>query len=410
MQRQPTILRNPASRPRAQAGFSFVELMVVMGIMAVLMGLAVGFLTSAGKSGKMAQARRSIQETAYRCINASMGSRSSFFTLREGTGEEEGALVLEAGVSRTVLTHQMEDLQFASGARSPDVEGQVVLKKHEGITGSGAYFRGGALVFGAEPIFAATDGLEIEAWVRPEPRGRDLTVVRGQAPGGEMVYELVLARDGDAPYYQVRFTLLLREADAISADLPALPLTVQTVKSAILGDGKTWTHVQARFDGEDVEIRVGGQIMALQNRARRVPGAKQLRKKRRRIAVPRSGVVQLSISAQSRGFQGMLDAVIVRGVFQSSDNRILLPDELMVYAPPLPLRVTYENGRLVGTGASDQVIWMGDKAHPNDLPLKFTFGRGGTVEYQYTNEPIPGAKKRPAGRRAPQGATGASDE
>jgi prepilin-type N-terminal cleavage/methylation domain-containing protein len=411
MHSQRAPLCSPDRRARAQAGFSFVELMLVMGIMAVLMGLAIGFLTSAGKSGKMAQARRLIQETAYRCINASMGSRSAFFTLREGVGEEEGALVIEAGVSRTILTHQMEDLQFASGARSPSIEGQVVLKKHEGITGSGAYFRGGALVFGAEPIFAATDGLEIEAWVRPEPRGRDLTVLRGQAPGGEMVYELVLARDGEAPYYQVRFTLMLRETDALSADLPALPLTVQTQKSAILGDGKTWNHVQARFDGEEVEIRVGGQIMDLQNRARRVPGATPPPKKRRRIAVPASGVVQLSISAQSRGFQGMMDAVIVRGVFQSSDNRHVLPDELMVHAPPLPLRVSYENGRLVGTGASDQVIWMGDRAHPTDLPLKFTFGRGGTVEYQYTNEPIPGTT-RPVGRTAPkgpQGARGGSD-
>jgi hypothetical protein len=198
----------------------------------------------------------------------------------------------------------------------------------------------------------------------------------------------------------------------MDVDLPALPLTVQTRESAILGDGKSWSHVQARFDGEDVEIRVGGQVMELQNRARRIPGANAERKKRRRIAVPQSGVVQLSISAQSRGFQGMMDSVIVRGVFQSSDNRHVLPDELMVYAPSLPMRVSYGNGRLIGTGSSDQVLWMGDRAHPTDLPLKFTFGRGGTVEYQYTNEAIPGERK-PVGRQAPkgpQGATGGGDE
>ena len=56
--------------------------------------------------------------------------------------------------------------------------------------------------------------------------------------------------------------------------------------------------------------------------------------------------------------------------------------------------------------------WLGATAyHPNDLPLKFTFGRGGTVEYRYTNEQIPGdRKKKPTGRTAPQGATGGSDE
>ena len=45
------------SRARSSRGFTFLELLVVMGAMAVLMGLTVGYLGSIGSATQLDQAR-----------------------------------------------------------------------------------------------------------------------------------------------------------------------------------------------------------------------------------------------------------------------------------------------------------------------------------------------------------------
>ena len=51
--------------------------------LAVLMGLAVGYISNIGKSTYIAQAKGMLQETAYQCKEASTGGRRATFSLRK---------------------------------------------------------------------------------------------------------------------------------------------------------------------------------------------------------------------------------------------------------------------------------------------------------------------------------------
>lgn len=387
----PSRVEDPVNAHRSRsAGFSFVEVLLVMAMMSVIMGLAVGYLTGMGRVGKMAVARRQLEEVSRQVQNSSMGNKSSFLQFTDGRDEEAGQIVMEAGVSRGVLTMQFESLETASGGRSPSVEGRVKLARHQGRTGNGALFEGGALVFGAEPAFAMTDGLEIEAWVQPRAEGQVLTIVRGSDLQDEMLYRLSLKRDDEGVAYRVHFEVKVREENDTSGVAP-LPLQAETRETPVLADGRTWTHILARWDSEGVQLTVGGIDQPLRSGSRRRRrGGDDAGEVRKRMAVPQGGAAGVSISSATRQpFYGVMDSVVIRGVFRSADARFVFPDGLLLMRPSLPLRVEYANGRLVGTGSSDVILWFRDEAHDNDLPLKFTFGRNGTLSAVYTDEKIP---------------------
>ena len=105
------------SRARSSRGFTFLELLVVMGAMAVLMGLTVGYLGSIGSATQLDQARGILVETFRRCQTASVGgSRRAVATLAMRT-TEQGARVLRvsASIAQPVVTHQFEELDAISG-------------------------------------------------------------------------------------------------------------------------------------------------------------------------------------------------------------------------------------------------------------------------------------------------------
>lgn len=391
--REPTTTP-PTTRARTrQRGFSFIELLVVMGAMAVLMAVAVGYIGNLGKTSEVAQAAALIKETVFRAINASMGTQRAFVIIREDTDPEyPDSLILEAGLAGTVLTHQFETLDYASDGRAGDPQGKITLEKDGGYTGSGAHFEGGALIFPAQSQFAMTEGLEWEAWLRPEGGAAAMTVLKGM--GTEPVYEIALVRDGSAPSFDVRVRLNLEEADGDARTAAAgLPKVWTTTGAPIAADGRTWSHVAVMFDGRDVRVFVGGAEVPFRAEGRRAAGAVG---PRMRINVPDNGVVKLYLGGDSRSYRGMMDSVVLRGVFRSAENTHRLPDRLELVSPALPVRIEYANGRLSGTSAQRLDLWFRDLAHPNDLPLRISLGRAGSVESTWTDEhmPQPASKKK----------------
>ncbi len=354
-----------------------MELLVVMGAMAILMGLAVGYLTNIGKGSQIAQARRLIVETARRCVNASMGNQRAFFVLRPAT--EDSDMRLEAGIARTVLTHQFEELTFASGARTPFVEGSVKLAKGEGHTGHGAQFAGGSVKLSPESLFAMTEGLQFEAWIKPQTGASTMGLLRGTSPTNEVVYAIELARSGNTPAYDVRLRLRLRGVNE-SLRTAGEYKTFETVGAPVAGDGQSWTHVSVDYDGRAATIAVSGVPVAL--RAADVASIDDKPDTEKRIAIPLSGTVSLAIGG---GYRGLMDSLVLRGVFRSKENDVELPGRLEVIRPTLPVRVEYINGRLAGGGGADLTIWFRDLAHPEDMPLRLTLGRAGTVEAKYVD-------------------------
>lgn len=378
----------PPPRPRrlAPRGFTFIELIVVMGILAMLMGLTVGYLRSAGRVNALGMARTQLLDAAYRAQGMSAGERIAMLTFRAGV-DDNGRDTLEVitSVAETMVTHAFETLDGASGNLPNKVVGALKLAPFGGQPGSCAVFgRGGAIEFDPQARFAATDGLDIELWVMPETGPSVMTVVEGQG-----AYELALFRGAATGDYDLRLKLFLRPED--EAGEPSW-LTYESVGQPVKVNGR-WTHLHATFDGVQASFRVDGLEHA-KRVERRGPEA-QRGVKPRRIAVPPSGAVTLLLGSASQPYVGRMDTVVVRGVFRLADERTKLPEgiTLEVVKPPkqgLPFQVTYRNGRLDPDRHTDDVlVRFADPARPQDPPLELRLSRHGVISADLSATAVP---------------------
>ena len=181
MRRTPTPRRSPpTARPRA-AGFTFLEILTVMGIMAVLLGLGVGFLTGAGKSARSFQAASILGESGLRCQNMSAGGRSATLDLRMLKGADGGErLTVTTAVQRTVLSAAFEAAPagaagqewFASVSGSGELaspNGDVQIVPSEKSGSAVRLGPNGWVDFGTRSGFAMTDGMLAQLWILPSP-------------------------------------------------------------------------------------------------------------------------------------------------------------------------------------------------------------------------------------------------
>src|SRR5439155_8319632 len=165
------------SRDGLARGFTFLELLVVMGVMAVFFGLGIGYLLNIGRSAQSMQAASKITEGASRCQNLSAGGARATLEIRtrkNAAGDEE--LVAFTAVQRPILTSNFEpapkdhpELEwFVNAAGSPDNAKPVGAAKLEDA-GDGrnavTLGRGGYVDFGTRPGFAVTDGVLVDCWV-----------------------------------------------------------------------------------------------------------------------------------------------------------------------------------------------------------------------------------------------------
>ena len=177
---RPTISALP-TRHRPAAGFTFIELIVVMGVLATLMGLTVGFIRSVGREQSLALARVQVLDAARRAQGLGRGDKLSMLTFRHAT-DDEGHPRDEvfALLAQGVLTHAFETLEGAS--RSLPLRGQGSVKiVPGGRPGNCAQFaRGQAIEFEAQPSFAMTDGIDCEMWIVPDAGSNVMTLLEGR--------------------------------------------------------------------------------------------------------------------------------------------------------------------------------------------------------------------------------------
>lgn len=386
--------RSATLRPtRASArshGFSFIEIVIVMGAMAVLLGLAVGYIGNLGRGTYVQQSRALLQETAHACLSASMGGRRAVLLMRSKTDAEGNeVLVIGASITRPVLTHQFETLEFASEARKPEVAGQVELDRKQGRIGNCAKFGGGHLKFAPRSVFAMTEGLEFDCWIKPD-RGRTIMTL---VQGGE-AYEVQLVQGSVSDTYDVRLRLKARK---VSEDgrAPAVDVNFQTKGGAVVADGR-WQRIQVIWQGLDPSIRVNGLEVYEGEGKRRQPGGTlgpEDVAQVMRIAVGERGAVPLTIGGSGNGYYGLMDGFRILGVFRSQDFERQLPGDLEVIEPKLPLRVAFYNGGLdPDVHSGDQIIRLRDLGNLADPALRLSIGMYGTISAAFertTSAPDP---------------------
>ncbi|MFM8980723.1 MAG: type II secretion system protein, partial [Planctomycetia bacterium] len=191
----------PGPRHAGSRGFSFVELIVIMGIVAVMAGMSVGWIQSAGRATGMTLARTQLLDAARRAQARSMGGRLATLAFQRSK-DENGRDVDEVTVhvAETVLSHAFERIDGASGLLPMAVQGDVKVDPQGGRTGGGAVFaRGGVIAFQPQAAFATTEGLDLEAWIIPTGNAPVMVLVDGAG-----AYEVSLFRSVTGSDYDLR--------------------------------------------------------------------------------------------------------------------------------------------------------------------------------------------------------------
>lgn len=389
-----------AARSTGSRGFSFVELIVIMGIVAVMAGLSVGWIQGAGRATGMTLARTQLLDAARRAQSRSMGGRLATLSFQRTKGENGRDMdEVTVHVAEAVLSHAFERIEGASGLLPMAVQGDVKVDPEGGRTGGGAVFaRGGVIAFQPQAAFATTEGLDLEAWIIPTGNAPVMVLVDGVG-----AYEVSLFRAVTGSDYDLRLRLNLLAPDGRGE--PAW-VVYETEGAPVRSHGR-WVHVRVAFDGSTPLFEVDG----LERQVRR-PGAARgapppPAPAPRRIAVPAEGAVALRIGSATQPFQGRMDGFVFRGVFSTRDDRITLPDgyQFEVLAPArtaLPMRVRYANGRLdAAHHPQDVVLQVRDVTRPGDLPLVLELGRSGMVRADMGAAPV--AEADASGSKPPAG-------
>ena len=379
----------PLASRASSRGFSFLEILVVMGAMAVLMGLTVGYFSQIGTATQLSQARNILVETARRCQSASVGGGQRAVMTLQKQVDEDGVEVLKVGaaVAQTVLTHQFETLGDVSDGLPVEVSG-VQLAHGEGYTGSAGKFETQSyLELPPQSAFAMTEGFEFDARIKPAAGRQHMTLIEGLTDDGAMYrVSLVKARGGGANY-DVDVKLKVREPGRDPRESSGDDVQVSTTGGFVRA-GAGWQRVEASWRGLDVSIRVngldllGGQAKGAASRRRhRGKTSEEENAALRMFAVPASGAVRVRISSPNNAYEGLMDTVQLRGVFRSKELQRVLPEALQMLSPAPPVRIAFRGG-VLDPSVHDRsvVLRFVDTAKPDDPPMALRVGTNGTVE------------------------------
>lgn len=348
-------------------GFTFLEILVVMAVMGILMGIGIGYLQNIGAGSRVDQARAILRETVYACKQSSNGGARAILDLREQSDDASGALVVSAAVARPVLTHNFEMLDSTSRGYTVDIDGEVEIDAN-GYMGNCARFGArGRLVFDPQSAFAMTEGLRIDIQVQPGTGAGTMTILEGEG-----AYELQLAKGTRSDGYDVVLDLDLKEAGR-SGRSAGLRTRFQTKGGPVRADG-SWTRLEVSYNGVDASIRIDGIEHAPSRPATATSGAI------RRMSVPAGGAVKLVLGGTDTPYVGLMDTLVLGGVFRSADaDRDLYG--LRLVRPQAPLRVIYRNGRLdPAEHSGDVVLLLQETTNPDGPMVEFRLGLYGTVD------------------------------
>ena len=345
-----------------------------MAVMSMLMGLAIGLISPAGAT-LIRQSQSILEETARKCIGASVGNRRAVFQLRQ-LEDDTGSPYLQVSgtIAQTVITHNFETPTEASLGAIAAIEG-TVESVPDGYVGNAARFAGGGVLrFPAQPKFAMTEGFALDVRVRPKDGAQEMDII-----DGESSYRVSLVRPGKEAAYDVKLTLSLRPVNSDPRQTAAQEVVFETKGGPVRANGR-WAHIEVEYDGRDASISVNGMERLASKRKKRTEGQVDV-SELRRIVVPELGAVALTISSTRRPFSGAMDMFHLRGTFRSRDLERKLAPELTILTPALPVRVVYVNGQMDPQIHSAPVIMrFRDENEPDGLPLRFILGPYGTVE------------------------------
>jgi prepilin-type N-terminal cleavage/methylation domain-containing protein len=286
-------------------GFTLVEILVVMSLLAVLMGLSVGLITNAQTGNKLLVATNSLAQQLASARAQAFGSSTTYVQVHT---EADGATRVRSFRDRQVLAWAAEDFAKAS----EDVirrGGGVEISPDLGLEAYYAIFEpGGTVSLGSPQWLDFRDGFSIQCRLKPAAvggalfkKGEAISVSVTHGGGGRLGIDakIRLRRDEKG---EGEGTCELRTGNRDGEDVPEW-------RSPLI-PGR-WHDVRVAYDRNTFTIWVDGKLRGT-------------RSDRHNVMYPAEDA-EFVIGG---GYGGGFDSLVISGIFESDETGEGIPPEI----------------------------------------------------------------------------------
>jgi len=291
-------------------GFTLVEVLVVMSLLAVLMGLSVGLITQAQSGNKLLVATNSLAQQLASARAQAFGSSTTYVQVRTAA---DGSTRVRSFRDRQVLAWAAEDFAKAS----EDVlrrGGGVEVSPDLGLEGHYVIFEpGGTVSLGSPQWLDFRDGFSMQCRLRSDAKGGTLfrkgeAISVGITQGGAgrlgIDAKIRLQRDEQG---QGEGTCELRTGNREGEIVP------EWLAPLIPG---RWHDVRIAYDRNAFTIYVDGRLRGI-------------RSDRKNLMEPR----EADEFVIGGGYAGGFDSFLLSGIFESEETGDGIPSEIRRVGP-----------------------------------------------------------------------------
>jgi prepilin-type N-terminal cleavage/methylation domain-containing protein len=286
-------------------GFTLVEVLVVMSLLAVLMGLSVGLITQAQSGNKLLVATNALAQQLASARAQAFGSSTTYVQVRTAP---DGSTHVRSFRDRQVLAWAAED--FTKASEDVVRRGNAVeVSPDLGLEGHYVIFEpGGTVSLGSPQWLDFRDGFSIQCRLRPDARGGTL-VKKGEAIS-------VAVTQGGAGRLGVDAKIkLARDEQGQGEGMCELRTGMRDAEvvpewSAPLIPGR-WHDVRVAYDRNAFTIWVDGKLRGT-------------RSDRRNLMAP-TEEAEFVIGG---GYAGGFDSLVISGIFENDETGGGFPPEI----------------------------------------------------------------------------------